>query len=98
MVEKAVDFYFSDICVSFRALPNLTDEDKGGEAAFGFDQTGCSQCPCKQQYSDNTIKSKYCGTEPTDIYAQQAALDRVERSSHILTAKIYWGRESAGLS
>ena len=27
-VEKAVDFYFSDICVSFRALPNLTDEEK----------------------------------------------------------------------
>ena len=30
-VEKAVDFYFSDICVSFRALPNLTDEEKDGE-------------------------------------------------------------------
>ncbi len=27
-VEKAVDFYFSDICVSLRTLPNLTDEDK----------------------------------------------------------------------
>ena len=30
-VEKAVDFYFSDICVSFRALGNLTDEDKDRE-------------------------------------------------------------------
>lgn len=30
-VEKAVDFYFSDICVSFRALPNLTDEEKDRE-------------------------------------------------------------------
>lgn len=30
-VEKAVDFYFSDVCVSFRALPNLTDEDKDRE-------------------------------------------------------------------
>lgn len=27
-VEKAVDFYFSDICVTFRSLPNLTDENK----------------------------------------------------------------------
>ena len=27
-VEKAVDFSFSDICVSFRALPNLIDEEK----------------------------------------------------------------------
>ena len=30
-VDKAVDFYFSDICVSFRALPNLTDEEKDRE-------------------------------------------------------------------
>jgi len=30
-VEKAVDFYFSDICVSFRALPNLTDDVKDKE-------------------------------------------------------------------
>lgn len=30
-VEKAVDFYFSDICVSLRALPNLTDEEKDRE-------------------------------------------------------------------
>ncbi len=30
-VEKAVDFYFADICVSFRALPNLTDEEKDRE-------------------------------------------------------------------
>lgn len=30
-VEKAVDFYFSDICVSFRALPNLTDEEMDRE-------------------------------------------------------------------
>ena len=30
-VEKAVDFYFSDICVSFRALPNLTDAVKDNE-------------------------------------------------------------------
>ena len=30
-VEKAVDFYFSEICVSFRALPNLTDEEKDKE-------------------------------------------------------------------
>ncbi len=30
-VEKAVDFYFSDICVSFRALPSLTDEEKDRE-------------------------------------------------------------------
>lgn len=30
-VEKAVDFYFSDICVTFRSLPNLTDEDKDRE-------------------------------------------------------------------
>lgn len=29
--EKAVDFYFSDICVSFMALPNLTDEEKDRE-------------------------------------------------------------------
>ena len=27
-VEKAVDYYFSDICVSFKALPNLTDVEK----------------------------------------------------------------------
>lgn len=27
-VEKAVDFYFSDICVSSGALPNLIDEEK----------------------------------------------------------------------
>lgn len=27
-VEKAVDFSFSDIFVSFRALPNLIDEEK----------------------------------------------------------------------
>lgn len=30
-VEKAVDFYFSDICVTFRSLSNLTDEDKDRE-------------------------------------------------------------------
>ena len=30
-VEKAVDFYFSDICVSFRALANLTNEEKDKE-------------------------------------------------------------------
>ena len=30
-VEKAVDFYFSDICMSYRALPNLTDEEKDKE-------------------------------------------------------------------
>ena len=30
-VENAVDFYFSDICVSFRALRNLTDEEKDRE-------------------------------------------------------------------
>lgn len=30
-VEKAVDFSFSDICVSFRALPNLIDEEKDRE-------------------------------------------------------------------
>ena len=30
-VEKAVDFYFSDICVSFRALPNLTDDVRDKE-------------------------------------------------------------------
>lgn len=30
-VEKAVDFYFSDICVSFRVLHNLTDEEKDRE-------------------------------------------------------------------
>lgn len=30
-VEKAVDFYFSDVCVSFRALPNLADEEKDRE-------------------------------------------------------------------
>lgn len=30
-VEKAVDFYFSDICVTFRSLSNLTDEVKDRE-------------------------------------------------------------------
>jgi len=30
-VEKAVDFYFSDICVSFRAFRNLTDDEKDRE-------------------------------------------------------------------
>ena len=30
-VEKAVDFYFSDIYVSFRALPSLIDEEKDRE-------------------------------------------------------------------
>ena len=30
-VEKAVDFYFSDICASFRALPNLPDAVKDHE-------------------------------------------------------------------
>ena len=30
-VEKAVDFYFYNICVSVRALPNLTDEEKDRE-------------------------------------------------------------------
>ena len=30
-VEKAVDFYFSDICVTFRAQPNLSDEEKDEE-------------------------------------------------------------------
>lgn len=30
-VEKAVDFYFSDIRVSFRTLPNLIDEEKDRE-------------------------------------------------------------------
>ncbi len=30
-VEKAVDFYFSDISASFRLLPDLTDEVKDNE-------------------------------------------------------------------
>ena len=30
-VDKAVDFYFFDVCVSFRAHPNLTDEEKDRE-------------------------------------------------------------------
>lgn len=30
-VEKAVDFYFSDISVSFRALGNLNDDEKDRE-------------------------------------------------------------------
>lgn len=30
-VEKAVDFYFSDICLSFRKLPNITDGEKDRE-------------------------------------------------------------------
>lgn len=30
-VEKAVEFYFSDICASFRAVPDLTDEEKDRE-------------------------------------------------------------------
>jgi hypothetical protein len=30
-VENAVDFSFSNICVSFRALPNLNDEEKDRE-------------------------------------------------------------------
>ncbi len=30
-VEKAVDFYFSDASVTFRTLPNLTDEEKDKE-------------------------------------------------------------------
>lgn len=30
-VEKAVDFYFSDACVSLRTLPNMTDEEKDRE-------------------------------------------------------------------
>ena len=30
-VEKAVEFYFSDAYVTFRALPNLTDEEKDKE-------------------------------------------------------------------
>ena len=30
-VEKAIDFYFSDICASFRALPNLNAEEKDKE-------------------------------------------------------------------
>jgi DNA-binding SARP family transcriptional activator len=30
-VEKAVDFYFSEICASFRAFPNVTDEEKDKE-------------------------------------------------------------------
>lgn len=30
-VEKAIDFYFCDICVSFRALGNFTDEEKDRE-------------------------------------------------------------------
>ena len=30
-VEKAIDFYFSDICVSLRKLPDLTDLEKDNE-------------------------------------------------------------------
>lgn len=30
-VEKSVDFYFSDMCVSFRVLTNLIDEEKDRE-------------------------------------------------------------------
>lgn len=30
-VEKAVDFYFFDVCESFRAHHNQTDEDKNSE-------------------------------------------------------------------
>ena len=30
-VEKAVDFYFADMCASFRNLPNLSDEEKEKE-------------------------------------------------------------------
>ncbi len=30
-VEKAIDFYFSDICVSLRKLPDITDIEKDNE-------------------------------------------------------------------
>ena len=34
-VEKADDFYFSDTCVSFMALPILADEQKDREIKAG---------------------------------------------------------------
>lgn len=39
-VEKAVDFYFSEICVSFRAILNLTDEEKDREIQSAKQQLG----------------------------------------------------------
>ena len=34
-VEKAVGFYFADICVTLRKLPGLTDEEKENEIKVG---------------------------------------------------------------
>ena len=60
-VEKAVDFYFSDICVSFRALPNLTDEEMDREIKAAKQHLG-------------SIKSRHiCGAstrQPTPNRAQ----------------------------
>lgn len=39
-VEKAVDFYFSDICASFRTLPNITDAVKDHEIGAVKQQLG----------------------------------------------------------
>ena len=56
-VEKAVDFSFSDICVSFRALPNLIDEEKDREIKAAKQLTdSCSNCRSCFTYDFKSFK------------------------------------------
>lgn len=54
-VEKAVDFYFSDICASFRALPNLTDEEKDREIKAAKQHLGAIKQAVLKVLANNNI-------------------------------------------
>ena len=54
-VEKAVDFYFSDICVSFRAFRNLTDDKKDREIRTAKQQLSASKQTVLNVLANNNI-------------------------------------------
>ena len=54
-VDKAVDFYFSDICVSFRVLPNLTDEEKDREIKAAKQHLGAVKQAVLKVLANNNI-------------------------------------------
>ena len=55
MVEKAVDFYFSDICVSFRAFPNMTDEEMDREIKAAKQHLGSIKQAALNVLANNNI-------------------------------------------
>lgn len=57
-VEKAVDFYFSEMCASFRMLPNMTDGEKDREIKAVKQQLGSIKQTVLNILTNNNIVIK----------------------------------------